>query len=97
MFRELDLFPSSGDRWKISTLLIPSGRTNFNHSIQQSTEYVPPIPHLSTEVDPLSKTLCSLEHRTMDKVQKPSNSECYTLVKTLYNRFNFSFILFQKF
>jgi hypothetical protein len=27
--------------------------------------------------DPVSETLCSLEYWTMDKVQKPSNLECY--------------------
>jgi hypothetical protein len=39
-----------------------------------------PSPHLSTETDPVSKTLFSsyLECWTMDKAQKPSNSECYT-------------------
>jgi hypothetical protein len=28
--------------------------------------------------DSASETLCSLEYRTMNKVQKPSNPECYT-------------------
>jgi hypothetical protein len=35
-------------------------------------------PHLKTETDPAAETLWSLvflEHRTMDKVQKPSNSK----------------------
>jgi hypothetical protein len=30
------------------------------------------------ETDPISETLCSLEHQTMEKVQKPTNSVCYT-------------------
>jgi hypothetical protein len=37
-------------------------------------------PHLRTETDPVSETLCflvSIEYRTMDKVQNPSNSEFY--------------------
>jgi hypothetical protein len=29
-----------------------------------------PTSHLMTETDPVSETLCSLEYRTMDKVQK---------------------------
>jgi hypothetical protein len=39
-----------------------------------------PCPHLKTETDPVSETLFSsyLEFRTMDKVHKPSGSECYT-------------------
>jgi hypothetical protein len=39
-----------------------------------------PFPPLKTETDPVSETLFSsyLEFRTMDKVQKPTHSECYT-------------------
>jgi hypothetical protein len=33
------------------------------------------LDHLRTGTDPVSETLCSLEYRTMDNVQKPSNSE----------------------
>jgi hypothetical protein len=40
------------------------------------------FPHLRTETDPVSETLCfSLvfrKIRTMDKVQKPNISVCYT-------------------
>jgi hypothetical protein len=35
-------------------------------------------PHMKTETDPVSETLCSsvfLEYRTMDKVQKRNNPE----------------------
>jgi hypothetical protein len=32
-------------------------------------------PHLRTETVPVSETLWSLEYRTMDEVQKPSNSK----------------------
>jgi hypothetical protein len=35
-------------------------------------------PHLKAEKDPDAETLCSSEYRTMGKVQKPSNPECYT-------------------
>jgi AraC-like DNA-binding protein len=37
--------------------------------------------HLRTEINPVSETLCCLvflEYRTLDKVQKLINSECYT-------------------
>jgi hypothetical protein len=43
-------------------------------------------PHLRMETDPVSETLCFLfflEYWTMDKVQKSSNSECYTVIITL--------------
>jgi hypothetical protein len=30
--------------------------------------------HLKKEIDPVFETLCSLEYRNIDKVQKPSNS-----------------------
>jgi hypothetical protein len=36
---------------------------------------VSPTHHLRVETDPLSKTLCSLEYRMMDKVQKFNNPE----------------------
>jgi hypothetical protein len=36
-----------------------------------------PTPHLRAETNSVSETLCSLEYRTMDDVQKPSNPESY--------------------
>jgi hypothetical protein len=38
------------------------------------------LPHLRTETDPVSETSCFLVSEILDdgKVQKPSNSECYT-------------------
>jgi hypothetical protein len=39
-------------------------------------------PHLRTETDPVSETLCSLVFRIPDdrqSLKEPSNSECYTL------------------
>jgi hypothetical protein len=39
------------------------------------------LPHLRMETDPVSEMLYSVvfyEYWTMDEVQKPSNSECYT-------------------
>jgi hypothetical protein len=34
-----------------------------------------PPPHLRIETEPVSETLCSLEYRMMDKVQKSSNPQ----------------------
>jgi hypothetical protein len=40
------------------------------------TRCKPPFD-LRKETDPVSETSSSLEYRRMDKVQKPSNPECY--------------------
>jgi hypothetical protein len=69
-FWKLDLLPSSGEG---------VGDTYLSHWTQESTCL--PALHLKTATDPVSITLCSLvflEYRRMDKVQKSSNSECYT-------------------
>jgi hypothetical protein len=44
-------------------------------------------PHLRTETHPISETLCSLvlEYRTMDRVQKPRNSDNVLLLRTQDN------------
>jgi hypothetical protein len=42
----------------------------------QLSRYLLPHLHLRTETDPVSETSCSLEYQTMEKVQKPSNSDC---------------------
>jgi hypothetical protein len=76
-FGQLDLFP---------TLLGPLERANLNHWIQlfirdPKRVGVSHRPHLRTETDPVFETLPCLffvEYRTMDKVQNPSNSECYS-------------------
>jgi hypothetical protein len=46
---------------------------------------------MKTETDPFSETLCSLQYRTTDRVQKPSNPECptsswepYTILSLVY-------------
>jgi hypothetical protein len=51
---------------KTPTQLGPLERANLNH--------------WRTETDPVSETSCfySQEHQTMEKVQNPSNSVCYT-------------------
>jgi hypothetical protein len=54
-----DLFWSSGWDWLF---------------LRDATEEVSPSPHLKTETVPVSETLCFLEFRTMDKVDKPSDS-----------------------
>jgi hypothetical protein len=58
-FRNLDLFPPSGE-----------GRRHLLRT--QQSRCIP--PHLRMEADPVFETLCTLEYRTMDKIQNPSNS-----------------------
>jgi hypothetical protein len=45
--------------------------------------------HDILETDPVSETSCSLEYQTMEKVQKPSNSEWWLLL----HKFKFFIIL----
>jgi hypothetical protein len=47
--------------------------TNISQWAQQSRCLK--LPYLRTETDSVSETLCSLEYRTTDKVQKPSNPD----------------------
>jgi hypothetical protein len=76
-FRKLDLFPSPGEKVEVPTLLGPLERANINH-----WNHLPP-PHLRMETDTFPKrcVFLYLEFRTMDKVQKPSNSESYITVR----------------
>jgi hypothetical protein len=53
-------------------------------------------PHLRTETDPLSETLCSLmflEYQMMDKVRKLNILECYTLSSEPFRRNLTAYIL----
>jgi hypothetical protein len=53
--------------------------------------------HLRTETDPVSETSCfySLDYRTIEKVQKPSNFVCYTpSPEPLEILYNFTLICF---
>jgi hypothetical protein len=63
MFRILDPFPSTDEG---------VGDTYPAGAITKSR------PNMRTEKDPFAEKMCSSEYRTVDKVQKPSNSECYT-------------------
>jgi hypothetical protein len=88
VFRKVGLFQSS---WDTCTLLVSLERASLNHwtpelvtevsSFYQTEKRrcLPPV-RLRTEANPVSEMLCSLEYRTMDKVQEPSNTKCY------YNR-----------
>jgi hypothetical protein len=69
MLRKLDLFPSSSEGWETLTLSGPLEIANLNHW----TFYA--FPLLRTETGPVSEALCSLEYRTVDKVQIPSDPE----------------------
>jgi hypothetical protein len=51
----------------------PVIKVSYFLGTQQSRCLLPPHPQLRTEIDPVSKMLCSLEYRTMGIVQKPSN------------------------
>jgi hypothetical protein len=70
MFRKLDLSPSSSE--EVGGSYSVESVANINHRVGV------PTPHLRTETDPVSETLCSVECRIMNKVQEPSNHECYT-------------------
>jgi hypothetical protein len=48
-----------------------------------------PTPHLRIETNPVSEMLCSLEYRTMDKVQNPSKLE-YIFLFYINNHENFT-------
>jgi hypothetical protein len=63
----MDIFQSSGEGASDAYTVVPVIEVRC----------LPP-PHLRTETDPVSETLCFSEYRTMDIVQKPGNSECYT-------------------
>jgi hypothetical protein len=50
------------------------------HDVSETGSVGVPL-HMRKETNPASETLCFfwfLEYRTMDKVRKPSNFECYT-------------------
>jgi hypothetical protein len=64
----MDLFPSLGEGVKTSTLLGPLERTNLSHWKRANGEGVLP-PHLRTEPDPVSETLCFLVSRIPDDGQ----------------------------
>jgi hypothetical protein len=71
-------------------------RKSYSQSLDRGpTEYVssPPL-HLRTETDPVSKTSCSCsqERWTMEKVQKSSNSVCYTPSSDPFNIYNFNLV-----
>jgi hypothetical protein len=80
VFRKLDVFPSSGEGWETRTLWGPLQRANLKHwtFLKDPSELVSPTPHLRTETDPVSETLCSLKYRMPDKVPKPSNPKWNT-------------------
>jgi hypothetical protein len=58
-FRKLDLFPSSSEVRKTSTLLDPleRERVKLDSFLRAPTEYVFPSHHLRTERNPISKNV----------------------------------------
>jgi hypothetical protein len=80
MFWKPDLFPSSGEGEETRSLLGPLERANLSQQLALSNgpNRISVSPHLRTKTDPVSKALCSvvlLEYWTMDRIQKPSNSD----------------------
>jgi hypothetical protein len=75
--RNLNLFSYSGE-WRETSLLGSLQRSNFSHQTSEEASSVGISLHLNTETDEASKTFfyIYLEFRAMDKVQKPSDSEC---------------------
>jgi hypothetical protein len=72
-FQKLDLFPSSGERREIPTLLGPLKIANdpCHNNIYINTQHLSPSPHLKRETDPVSETLCILVFRIPDDGQIP--------------------------
>jgi hypothetical protein len=80
MFRKLDLFPPSDEGRDTTTLLGPLERANLNHWTTGSNRAGVSFPSPedgNTSSFPEVVFSSYLEFRTMDKVNKPSNSECY--------------------
>jgi hypothetical protein len=83
MFRKLDLFPSSGEGVGDTYSVGSVKKTNSNHwrlSLRLSLSKLPnrvgvPPPSPEDGNRPSLETLCFLEYRAKDQVQKPSNSE----------------------
>jgi hypothetical protein len=85
MFQKLNLFPSSGEGWETPTLLGPLELTSITGQ------------SLLLKCCALS---CLLEYQMMEKVQKPSNPECYTPLSEpfriyVFKTFNKYFICYQ--
>jgi hypothetical protein len=79
-FRELDMFPSSGEGRKTPTLLGPLERANLNrlYGTQQS-RCLPPLIWLRKQSQFRKIAFYSYwEYRTMDKVYESGDSECHT-------------------
>jgi hypothetical protein len=76
------MFPSPGERWKGRDLLCWV-RFVVSPFLTDPTEYMQMrlTFYLRTETHHVSE-ICSLEYRTMNKVQKLSNPECHTIVIT---------------
>jgi hypothetical protein len=84
-FRKPDLFPfpfwGRGRHllcwvhWNYLTPTTGSGVSSLQRTHHSS--YLQPL-YPRMETDPVSETLCYLDYQTMDKIQKPSNPECYT-------------------
>jgi hypothetical protein len=69
--RKLVMFSSSEEGIGKPTLLVPLETASLSHCISTSLRLL----HLRTETNTTSKTLCSLEYRTIFRDQKLSNRD----------------------
>jgi hypothetical protein len=84
LVRRLGVPQSQSRRFGGKKILDPSGTRTVTplssspYPVAIPTELSRLVPHVRTETDPVTETLCSLEYQTMDKVGKSSTSERYT-------------------
>jgi hypothetical protein len=83
VFRKIDLLSSSRERMG-ATYSFATNRNSFS-----------PF-HLRMEIDSLSETLCSLEYRTMTRVQKVSKPKYRSLVLTTKKIYHASIMKFTR-
>jgi hypothetical protein len=72
MFRDLDLFPFSGERKETPTLLSHLERVD-------PTELISPSLHMRRETDPVSETMCFLVFRIPDDGRSPQTQYFWVL------------------
>jgi hypothetical protein len=86
-FLKLDMSLSSGEGKETQTLLGPLESANLSHRTCSflGTQRSRCLLHLTRETSRFRLVVFSsyLEFQTINKFQKPSDTECYTIVRTL--------------
>jgi hypothetical protein len=81
IFLKMDLFSSSGegvgDSYSVGSFRKKANSNHWTPCSGLNRVGVSNPPHLRTEADLVSETLCSLEYLTMDKVQKSINPDSH--------------------